>query len=378
MDRYTQGTLVTANARLSRQLRRDYDAARRHQNLRVWETADILPRNAWLARAWQECAYRDPFHTPLLLSPLQEEALWEQAIATSDGASVLLDLPATVSAAAQAWSLVRAWEAPCDVAEFRGLRDTEEFLEWMLAVERKLHDNDWITESQLPRALLDRVTSGMLAPGALFHAGFDELTPADRRLFEACGAQPWPAAPSAPARQRYRVGLRDSCEELTQAATWARSKLEAQPEARIGIVVRGLAALVAPAERIFDDTFHPGLDFAQPGAGVAFHVSAGVPSADVPMIAVALLALGIQPGLQIGEAGMLLRSPFLRLDKWHGCETLLRTSPPRPGENFVRSRRRAPRICGHGQRRQRIARTPAPQRMVRRILKTAAPCGLAG
>ncbi len=320
MDRYTQGTLVTANARLSRQLRRDYDSARRQQNLRVWETADILPRGAWLARAWQECAYRDPFRTPVLLSSLQEEALWEQAIAASDGASVLLDLSATVSAASQAWSLVRAWEARCDVAEFRGLRDTEEFLEWMLAVERKLQENDWITASQLPRALLDRVMEGTLAHDALFHTGFDELTPADRRLFEACRAQPWRIEPAAPPGPRHRVGLRDSSEELMQAAGWARRKLEAQPEARIGIVVRGLAEMSAAAERIFDDTFHPGLDFARPGSAAAFHISAGVPSADVPVIAAALLALGIEPGLPIGEAGMLLRSPFLRLDNWHGAK----------------------------------------------------------
>src|ERR1700690_1182589 len=97
----TQGTLVTANARLSRQLRRDYDAERRQRGLRVWETPDILPRGAWLARAWQECAYHDPFNTPVLLSPLQEEALWEQTIAASDATPddtrVLLDLPATVS-----------------------------------------------------------------------------------------------------------------------------------------------------------------------------------------------------------------------------------------------------------------------------------------
>ncbi len=319
MDRYTQGTLITANARLSRQLRRDYDDQRRRQGVRVWETADILPRSAWLARAWEECAYRDPFHTPVLLSPLQEEALWEQAIKTSDGASILLDLSATVTAAAQAWGLVRAWEAPCNVAEFRGLQDPEEFLEWMLAVERKLHDNDWITASQLPRALLDRIASGTLAPAPLFHAGFDELTPADRRLFEACHAQPWPAEPAHLAPVRHRVGLRDSSEELIQAAAWARRKLEAQPDARIGIVVRGLAGLSAAAERIFDDTFHPALDFARPGSGLAFHISAGVPSADVPLIATALLALGIHPGLQIGEAGMLLRSPFLRFDQWHGA-----------------------------------------------------------
>lgn len=319
MDRCTQGTLVTANARLSRQLRRDYDDQRRRQGVRVWETADILPRGAWLARAWEECAYRDPFHTPVLLSSFQEEALWEQAIAASDGASILLDLSATVTAAAQAWSLVRAWEAPCNVAEFRGLQDPEEFLEWMLAVERKLHDNDWITASQLPRALLDRIASGTLAPAPLFHAGFDELTPADRRLFEACRAQPWPSESTHLAPVRHRVGLRDSSEELIQAAAWARRKLEAQPDAHVGIVVRGLAGMSAAAERIFEDTFHPALDFAPPGSGAAFHISAGVPSADVPMIAAALLALGLHPGLPIGEAGMLLRSPFLRFDQWHGA-----------------------------------------------------------
>jgi ATP-dependent helicase/nuclease subunit B len=314
--RYTQGTLVTANSRLSRQLRRDYDTERRRQGLLVWESPDILPRGPWLARAWRECAQRDPFNTPVLLSPLQEAALWEQTVAASDAAGVLLDLPATVSAAAQAWSLVHAWEARCDAAEFHGLSDTEVFLGWMHAVERKLRDNGWIVASQLPRALLDRVTAGAPASGALFHTGFDELAPADRRLFEACHAQAWRLAPAIPAPRCHRVGLRDSSAELIQAAAWARQKLEAEPAARIGIVVRGLAGLSAAAERIFDDTFHPSLDFACPAAsGVAFHISAGVPSADVPMIAVALLALELKSGLQIGEAGMLLRSPFLGLDK---------------------------------------------------------------
>ncbi|MDP8989630.1 MAG: hypothetical protein M3N41_06055, partial [Acidobacteriota bacterium] len=319
MDLCTQGTLVTANARLSRQLRRAYDTQRRRQGVRVWNTADILPRNAWLARAWQECAYRDPFQTPVLLSSLQEEALWEQAIAASDGASILLDLSATVTAAAQAWSSVRAWEAPCNVAEFRGLQDPEEFLEWMGAVERKLYDNDWITASQLPRALLDRIASRTFAPATFFHAGFDEFTPADRRLFEACHAQPWPAPSAHASALRHRLGLRDSSEELVHAAAWARRKLEAQPDARIGIVVRGLAGLSAAAERIFDETFHPALDFARAGSGVAFQISPGMPSADAPLIAAALLALGIQPGLHIGEAGMLLRSPFLSFDPWHGA-----------------------------------------------------------
>ena len=74
-------------------MRRDYDGERRRQGLQVWESPDILPRGAWLERVWQECAYRDPFDTPVLLSAVQEEALWEQLIAGSSAADELLDLP---------------------------------------------------------------------------------------------------------------------------------------------------------------------------------------------------------------------------------------------------------------------------------------------
>ena len=223
VEPYPKGTTITANSRLSRQLRRDYDAERRERGLRVWETADILPRNAWLTRTWQECAYRDPFGTPVLLTRVQEEVLWEQAIAASEASNVLLDLPATVSAAAQAWDLIHSWEARYDAAEFHGLPDPEAFWGWMHAVERKLTDNGWITASQLPRALLDRVMAGMLGPGKLCHYGFDELTPAGGRLFEACQARAWKVAPAVSERRQYRAGLRDSCEELNRACRLERA-----------------------------------------------------------------------------------------------------------------------------------------------------------
>ena len=297
-------------------MRRDYDGKRLRQGLHVWESPDILPRGAWLERLWQDCAYRDPFDTPVLLSAVQEEALWEQSIAASSATDVLLDLPATVSAALQAWSLVQAWDARCEAAEFRGLHDPEAFLGWMQAVERKLRENGWIGASQLPRALLDRITAGTVVPGVIFHAGFDELSPADRRLLDACHAQAWNAGSAIVEQVQTRLALRDSAEELTCAATWARRKLEAHPEARIGVIVRGLAGLSAVTGRIFDDIFHGRLDFAQ-GATAAFHISAGAPSSEVPLITEALLVLGMVSGIRIGEAGMLLRSPFLGIDKAH-------------------------------------------------------------
>jgi ATP-dependent helicase/nuclease subunit B len=317
---YTQSTLITANARLSRQLQRAYDAARGQERLRLWESPDILPRDAWLERVWREFAFRDPMQAPLLLSSLQAEALWEKAIRASDASDVLLDLPATVSAAARAWDLLHAWEAPFDPAEFAEVADPAAFAGWKRTVEQELRENGWITKSQLPRAISEWIEAGALnIPGPLAYTGFDELTPADRRLFETCSVVEWPAAQPFGDPARRREACETSVDELTQAAAWARRKLEAEPAARIGIVVRGLAGQAATVERIFDDVLHPGMEFTPRQTRTAFHVSAGAALIDTPVVAAALLALGLQPGLTLPEAGMLLRSPFLGLSRLAGA-----------------------------------------------------------
>lgn len=321
LHRYTHGTLIAENARLGRQLRREYDAERRSEGRDVWESPDVVPRNAWLKRLWEECVYRDPVRTPQLLNRWQEQVLWERAISESesDSDNALLDLPATASEAARAWDLLHSWEAHIEPAEFAGLSDPEAYLGWMRTVETRLRDEDWITASELPRALAERIAAGTLPlPHALAYTGFDELTPADRRLFEACGAVE-SAAPAGTGSKGSRAAFDSTADELAQAASWARRKLEADPGARIGVAVRGLAAQSAAVERIFDDILHPGLHFARAGERSAFHVAAGVPSNDAPMISAALLALRLHSGMTLAEAGMLLRSPFLRLGRSAGA-----------------------------------------------------------
>jgi ATP-dependent helicase/nuclease subunit B len=309
---YQQRTLVTANARLSRQLRREYDAAQRKQGLSVWESPDMVSRDAWLVRVWQDCVYRDPENTPQLLSSTQEQVLWEQAISQSDVDDVLLDVPSTAATAARAWALLHLWDVAIDPAEFAGLRDPEAFLQWFRFVKNHLRERGWITAAELPTALSTRLTREML-PHGVAYTGFDELTPADRRLFAVCGAMEW-IAPALNQTQASRAASDSAAEELMQAACWARRKLETAPGARIGVVVRGLAAQSSTVERVFDDVLHPGLAFG-PSARRAFHVSAGVASSDVPMISAALGALRLHPGMPLADAGMLLRSPFLSVER---------------------------------------------------------------
>ena len=309
------GTIVTGNARLSRQVRREYDAERRKRGERLWESPDILPRDAWLARCWQECAYRDPLNTPVVLDAAQEEALWEQAVAESTADTPLLDMAATAAAAARAWDLLHAWEAPREAAAFESAADDPQaFFGWMTAVERKLDDNGWITASQLPRALHDRVGRGELSlPRPISYAGFDELTPADRRLFDALAISERSPEKRLSETRAHRATFHSVSDELMHAAAWARRQLEASPAPRIGVVVRRLGDMPAAPERIFDDVLHPHLDLAPSDSGRTFHISAGAPAAETPLIAAALLMLGLREGLALGEAAMLLRSPFLRI-----------------------------------------------------------------
>ena len=315
-------TIITPTTLASRQLGRDFDVARSHEGLRVWDSADILPRHAWLRRTWQECSWSDPANAPILLTRWQELALWEEAVASVER-DVLLNASATAPVAAQAWQLLHAWPPPqapdvsFDFSSFDASEDSEAFLAWMSRVRRKLRDRDWITMAELPEALRKHFAFGEVPP-AITLAGFDEITPADRRLFDAVGAQRT-ALPLGLSRVST-LACREAADELTRAAAWARGKLEAQPSAQIGIVIPGLGSVAPMAERIFDDVLHPSFGFADACGAKAFSISSGESLANVPMISAALLVLRLIDGIPREQAAMLWRSPFLWIDPEEGAK----------------------------------------------------------
>jgi len=305
-------TTIAANARLARQLQREHDRARLRQGDVVWESPSILSYDAWLRQSWQDCAARDPANTPVLLDSAQEEALWEEAIHASSDLGGLLNVVQTAGVAAQAWDLLHSWEALPALSGFEYYGDTDTFRGWLGAVQARLHDNGWITLRELPHALQDRWEANPgPRPTSVQLAGFDEVPPAANRLFRFLNAEVLPA-PSL-ADGAVRIETHDAAEELTAAAWWARGRLEAVPDVSIGVVVRGLSGASQTVERIFDDVLHPTLSYHS-SAARAFHVSAGTPTSEIPVIAAAFLMLGLTDSLTAPEAGMLLRSPFIKIE----------------------------------------------------------------
>jgi ATP-dependent helicase/nuclease subunit B len=119
-----------------------------------------------------------------------------------------------------------------------------------------------------------------------------------------------PAGAPSPAAVLRHPGM---MEEVRAAAQWARSRLAAEPDTRIGVVVPELTRLRPTIARIFDEVLlperlvHPGRSAARP-----WNISLGRPLAQWPLVHMALLVLELARGsLTIHGAGLLLRSPFL-------------------------------------------------------------------
>src|SRR5437763_6173770 len=77
-------TVVTPNQRLAHRLTLEFDHQQIARGLASWEAPDILPFGAFVERQWEDGLYSElGDRLPLLLTPAQEQHLWERILAES-------------------------------------------------------------------------------------------------------------------------------------------------------------------------------------------------------------------------------------------------------------------------------------------------------
>jgi probable DNA repair protein len=311
--------LLTINNRLAREFHRRYDAAQQSKGLVVWETPRIFPWLVWLQRYYNQIltlAEPDSSH-PTLLSPLQEQSLWERVIYDSPYSGALLQVPATACTAQEAWRLWHTWRLPLEHQSLFVTEDTQAFLKWAQAFEDHCQQDQWLDSARLPDAVAQLLDAGQAPlPTVIILAGFDEYTPQQQEFLAALatqGVRLQVCTTKKAVKQAVRIALADTVEEITFAARWARRKLERSPEDRIGIIIPELEALRAQVVRIFDGIFHP--EAILPGRYTMeriYNISLAQPLTSNPLVHTALLILALTDGeLSLAEIGGLLRSPFL-------------------------------------------------------------------
>ena len=293
-------TLITANAQLARFFAREFHAWQKEQGRTVWRPADVLPLDSFLNRCWTECVWRGVARELTLLSPLQEQVLWEQVIRASPSGETLLRIPETARGASATWSLVQAYRLPVD-GRFEAADDWTAFAGWSREFEKVCRAGRWLVPARLSDFIADRFLEGAIErPAPVYLSGFDEIAPQHRDFFAAMG-EPIrvEASKHAPALSHFR--FEDARSEIAAVADWALGLLERQPDARIGIVVPDLQKRRTKVERVFRDL----------GERV-YHVSLGTTLAEAPIVHAALLILqfGFR-GLPLPSFGVLLRSPFV-------------------------------------------------------------------
>jgi probable DNA repair protein len=291
-------TVVTPNRRLALTLTADFDAYQIGRKLPVWEAADILPFDAWVQRLWEDALYAEAGGSlPPLLTPAQEQAIWEGVLQKAD----LLSTAQTARQCRDAWRLMHAWRIPPG----HGGEDAAAFREWARAYEKRTQGE--IDAARLPDLDFLKHTK---KPNLVVAYAFDILPPQTLEFLANFALEE--CKPAAAEGAVAKLSLPSSRDEIELAAAWARARLE-QGRKRIGVVVPDLALRRKQVVRVFSRVMQPG--FNLPGAAktpLPVNVSLGEPLADYPLVdfSLALIELSFRE-VDFAQASRLIRSPFL-------------------------------------------------------------------
>lgn len=362
-------TVVTPNRRLALFIKGEYDAAQTARGNTLWPSADALPYAAFLERTWQELSLAG--NGAMLLSPLQEIALWETVIESSRHAGLLLNPTAAARNAREAWLTQHAYamDHPRHRAAWEALNeDAAAYGEWRRVYAERLSAARWIDSAQLPGAIAGAIAAGAVPRvRRLLRAGYDTYSPQQQRLFDVlkesgCAIEDMPGA-GISASSTVRIACDDGEAELNHVASCVRALLDGQrannrtSRLRIGVVVPDLAARRSAVLRIFDDALEP-LRVVTPGATTPrlFESSLGLPLTSYPIVFIGFLVLRLAGGeIALDDAGAVLRSPHVGGGGADGelAERALadatlrqrRRNPVTPGALLLAAQARAPRLA---------------------------------
>jgi probable DNA repair protein len=268
----------------------------------TWQRPSIYSVGAWLAVCWRDARFREA-EVPALLSPSQEHALWLRIVEREH--PELFDASRMALLASRAARLLAEWQVPTEGESWNEHPDARQFQHWHRLFRRECRARDWITRAELWRLIPEWIRNGGSATAATRFTGFDTRTPALMRVLDALGDRGAveTASSAMPANMALARPSKDFAAELEFAARRARAILEKNPQQSIGIFVAGLAANARSIERSFEQVLRP---------ASLFHVHAGPPLADQPLVAGARLLLELaHPVIHYADASSILRSPFL-------------------------------------------------------------------
>ncbi len=317
LDRHT--TLLTPNRRLSATLLKKYNQAQIEAGKTCWESVAILPFTSWIQRLWLDySASHIGTAIPYLLSPQQEIILWEEILQQFPANETLLQLSETAELAKSAWDILKQWRVDLSHPMLATTDDSNTFLSWAAYFQNKCIKNHWIDTHSLIPILCEKILQNLIhLPKRIIAAGFTELSPLQKYLFDCCKRMGTHVAydlnnsSSSPALTQ-RISLADEETEIRTMARWAKSLTEHDSTLKIGCVVPNLEKKRDTVSAIFSEVFCEGELFSLDCTTQPFNITAGKSLSTYPIIHAALQLLALNnPSLTFKDINHLLLTPFV-------------------------------------------------------------------
>ena len=277
----------------------------------AWQRPEILSINAWLTNCWRAVRYNRT-DTPTLLSPSQEQAVWQRLIGQEH--PNLGHQAGTARLAIDAARLIAEWRMPLKHESWADYKDAQQFRALFKQFRGLCKARNWITVSDLWRLVPKWMAANRINPGKVVFAGFESFTPAVDGIRKALGERGKVAPVNSPERNPF--ALAKACasfaEEVEYAARWARQLIEEKPNRSVGIFVPDLRGQYALIERTFKQVLHPSRGLP-PRESTLFHMDGSKPLSSHPLIVNAVLLLELaRPRIALADASAILRCPFIK------------------------------------------------------------------
>jgi len=305
-----KATIVTPSPLLAAVVSQQASAQQLAQGYESWQRTPVYNIDAWLSACWQQARYAA--EVPSLLSPSQEQALWQSVIEQEH--PQLFDPEAAASLARRASVLIAEWNIPPEGELWNDHRDGQQFQIWLRIFRRKCLDQGWITRADLWNLVPQWLDDGICNRDLTIFAAFETTTPALDRVKRALGSAAIvePPEPLQPAAGTPAKAFASFAEEIEYAARFARAAFEQDRAQSIAAFVPDLPANRAVVQRVFQDVFYPARTINNLAQNSAFHNAAAAPLREHPIVANALLLLELaRPRIHHADAEAILRSPFI-------------------------------------------------------------------
>ena len=265
---FSGSAIICSTARLVRGKHLQQQLQAQARGLQQWRAIEAYTLHQWLDatldRAILQALIPSNAIVPIRLSEVAEAHLWQQAITeclAKHEAAALFDIRAIANSAMEAHQLMYEWEvSEASIVEYFLTQETRQFLRWQhtfLALCDQQQSIDAVRLKAEQIALI--ATPGLVLPQTIELAGFDRMTPLERRLFEmleARGVQIITSAPHHEATDITQYALADRQAECRAAVAWAKRKLAENPDAQLAIISPALGHIRRELADLLDDTFH--------------------------------------------------------------------------------------------------------------------------